>query len=62
MDRTKLLDDLYWDGLADDSKPLPITSGQRVELDSRLTAYEADDDRGRTAADVLADVRRRLRG
>src|SRR6185312_17422995 len=45
--------------LAEDCKPLPVTSEQTIELDSRLTAYESDKDRGRLAADVLADVRRR---
>lgn len=56
----KLLDDVFWDSLAEDCKPLPVTSEQTIELDSRLTAYESDKDRGRLAADVLADVRRRL--
>lgn len=60
VDRMKILDDLFWDSLAEDYEPFPITSEQRVELDSRLTAYESDKDRGRLAADVLADVRRRL--
>lgn len=52
--------DLVWDSLANDCKALPVTSDQRVELDSRLAAYEGDKNRGRLAADVLADLRRRL--
>lgn len=56
----KFLDDLFWDSLPDVHKEFPITAEQRVELDSRLMAYEADKDRGRLADDVLADVRRRL--
>lgn len=59
-ERMKFLDDLVWDSLADDSKPLPVTPDQRVELDSRLTAYEGDKNRGQLAGDVLADLRRRL--
>jgi hypothetical protein len=38
----------------------PITAEQRVELDRRLNAYQIDQNRGRTAADVLDTVRRRL--
>lgn len=40
----------------------PATAVQIAELDSRLVAYEVDKNRGRPAADVLADVRRRLQG
>ena len=54
------LDDLPCDGLADDHDAFPITSEQRVELDFRMAAYEGDKDRGLLAADVIADVRRRL--
>ena len=45
------------DGLAEDRKVLPVTPEQRAELDRRLAAYEIDKNRGRPAADVLADVR-----
>ena len=58
-DRIKLVEDL-WDSIAEDRKALPVTPEQRVELDRRLAAYEIDKNRGRPAADVLADVRRRL--
>lgn len=58
-ERIKLVEDL-WDSIAEDRKALPVTPEQTAELDRRLAAYEIDKDRGRPAADVLADVRRRL--
>ena len=58
-ERILLLEEL-WDSIAADRKALPITPEQQAELDHRLKAYEVDKNRGRTAADVLVDVRRRL--
>jgi putative addiction module component (TIGR02574 family) len=58
-ERIKLIEDL-WHSLAEDRKALPVTPAQRAELDRRLAAYEVDKNRGRSAADVLADARRRL--
>jgi putative addiction module component (TIGR02574 family) len=58
-ERIKLVEDL-WDSIAEDRKALPVTPEQRAELDRRLAAYEIDKNRGRPAADVLADIRRRL--
>ncbi len=58
-ERMKLVEDL-WDSIAEDRKALPVTPEQKAELDRRLKAYEVDKVRGRLAADVLADVRRRL--
>lgn len=58
-ERIKLVEDL-WDSIAEDREALPVTPEQRAELDRRLAAYEIDKNRGRPAADVLADVRRRL--
>lgn len=58
-ERIKLVEDL-WDSIAEDRKALPVTPEQRAELDRRLAAYETDKNRGRPAADALADVRRRL--
>ena len=58
-ERIKLVEDL-WDSIAEDRKALPVTPEQRAELDRRLAAYEIDKNRGRPAADILADVRRRL--
>ena len=37
-----------------------ITPDQRAELDRRLMSYRIDRNRGRLAANVLADVLRRL--
>ncbi len=56
----KVINDLVCDSPAEDCKPFPMTSEQRLELDFRLAAYERDKDRGRLAADALADVRRHL--
>lgn len=58
-ERIKLVEDL-WDSIAEDRKALPVTAEQKAELDRRLEVYEVDKNRGRPAADVLADVRRRL--
>ena len=58
-ERIKLVEDL-WDSIAADKKALPVTPEQRAELDRRLDAYEMDKNDGRPAADVIADVRRRL--
>lgn len=49
-----------WAGIAADRNVLSVTPEQRAELDRRLNAYEIDQNRGRPAADVLDDVRRRL--
>jgi putative addiction module component (TIGR02574 family) len=58
-ERIKLVEDL-WDSIAADREALLITPEQQAELDRRLDVYEVDRSRGRTAADVLVDVRRRL--
>lgn len=58
-ERIKLVEDL-WDSIAEDHKALPVTPDQKAELDRRLRAYEIDKNRGRPAANVLADIRRRL--
>lgn len=58
-ERLRLVQDL-WDSIAAERQVLPLTDAQRAELDRRLDAYEADGDRGRPAAEVIADVRRRL--
>lgn len=57
--RSKSVEDL-WDTIAADCNELPVTPAQRAELDRRLNAYESDQIRGRTAADALDAVRRRL--
>ena len=58
-DRIKIVEDL-WDSIAADQKKLPLTAAQKTELDRRLDAYEADKNRGRSAADAVADIRRKL--
>lgn len=56
----KFHDDHFRDSPEEDYKAFPVTSNEKIELDSRLRAYEGDKNRGRPAADVLADLRRRL--
>ena len=58
-DKIKLVEDL-WDSIAADQQALPLTAEQRDELDRRLDAYEADKNLGRLAAEVAADIRRKL--
>ena len=57
--RSKPSEDLC-DSIAAERNVLSVTPEQRAELDRRLNAYEIDQNRGRPAADVLDDVRRRL--
>ena len=47
--RLRLVEDL-WDSIAADQKALPLTPGQRAELDRRLDAYELDKNAGRLAS------------
>ena len=58
-ERIKLVEEL-WDSIAADQKALPLTDEQKAELDKRLDAYEADGNRGRLAAESIAEIRRRL--
>lgn len=58
-ERLRLVEDL-WDSIAADQGALPLTSPQQAELDRRLDAYAADGIPGRLAADVIADIRKRL--
>lgn len=58
-ERIRLVEDL-WDSIAADQSLLPLTSEQRIELDRRLDAYELDRNAGRTAEDVIAEIRKRL--
>ena len=48
-ERIKLVEEL-WDSIAADQKALPLTEEQKAELDRRLDAYEADENRGRPTA------------
>lgn len=58
-ERLKLVEDL-WDSIAADQEALPLTAEQEAELDRRLDAYERDGDSGRSAPDVVADIRREM--
>jgi putative addiction module component (TIGR02574 family) len=58
-ERIRLVEDL-WDSIAADQSALPLTSDQRTELDHRLDAYEADGNRGRPVADIIAEIRKKL--
>lgn len=49
-----------WDSIAADQKSLTLTDAQRRMLDRRLDAYELDRNPGRPAAEVIADIRKRL--
>jgi len=58
-ERIRLVEDL-WDSIAADQQALRLTAEQQAELDRRLDAYEIDKNRGRLAADAVADIRRKL--
>jgi putative addiction module component (TIGR02574 family) len=58
-ERIKLVEDL-WDSIAADQQALQLTAEQKAELDRRLDAYEIDKNRGRLAADAVADIRHKL--
>jgi len=58
-ERLRLVEDL-WDSIAADQAALPLTDEQKTELDRRLDAYESDANPGRPAAEVVAEIRRRL--
>jgi putative addiction module component (TIGR02574 family) len=58
-ERIKLVEAL-WDSIAADQHTLALTPDQKAELDKRLDTYAVDKNRGRLAADAIADIRRRL--
>lgn len=58
-ERIKLVEEL-WDSIASEQKALLLTAEQKAEIDRRLDAYAADGNRGRPAADAIADIRRKL--
>lgn len=58
-ERIKLVEEL-WDSIAAEQKALPLTEEQKIELDRRLDAYEADGNRGRLASEAIAEIRRKL--
>ena len=57
--RIRLVEDL-WDSIASDQNALPLTPGQRAELDARLDAMEKDGNPGVPAEEVIAEIRKRL--
>ncbi|MFW6332666.1 MAG: addiction module protein [Thermodesulfobacteriota bacterium] len=58
-EKIKLVEAL-WDSIADEQNTLKLTDDQRSELDRRLDMYEADKIKGRMAAIVISDIRKRL--
>lgn len=58
-ERIRLVEDL-WDSIAAEQDNLPLTDEQRIELDRRLDAYEADKIEGREAGEVIAEIKQRL--
>lgn len=57
--RLHLVEEL-WDSIAADQGALALTDAQRLELDRRLDAYEADRNSGQPLEEVLTDIRKRL--
>lgn len=60
LDERIRLVEYLWDSIAEDQSVLPLTPEQRVALVRRLDAYEADQDPGCPAEDVVAEIRSRL--
>ena len=58
-EKIQIVEDL-WDSIADDQDALALTDEQRIELNRRLDAYEVDGIKGRSADDVIADIRKHL--
>jgi putative addiction module component (TIGR02574 family) len=58
-ERIRLVEDL-WDSIAADQSALSLTPDQKAEIDRRLDAYAMDGNRGRSADEAIADIRRRL--
>ena len=57
--RIRLVEDI-WDSIAADQSALDLTEAQKAELDRRLDAFEKDEDAGREAFEVIANIRNRL--
>lgn len=58
-ERLRLVEDI-WDSIAADQGALPLTDEQKAELDQRLDIYEFDKSVGRVAAEVIADIKKKL--
>jgi putative addiction module component (TIGR02574 family) len=58
-DRLDLLDEI-WASLAPQANSMPLPEWHESEIRRRLTAFAADGNRGRTADEVFAELKRRL--
>ncbi len=58
-DRLDLMDEL-WASLAPDADALPMPDWHVAEIKRRLVAFAEDGNRGRTADEVFAELKRRL--
>ncbi|MBI9082484.1 MAG: addiction module protein [Desulfobacterales bacterium] len=58
-EKIQLVEDL-WDSIAHEQEALAMSDEQRAELDRRLDDYEGDGIIGRSAEDVMTDIRKRL--
>lgn len=48
-----------WDSISAMPEAIPLTKGQRQELDRRLEEYEANPESGRTMEEVFSRIRRK---
>jgi putative addiction module component (TIGR02574 family) len=58
-DRLDLLDEI-WASLAPEANSMPLPEWHEAEIKRRLAAFAADGNRGRTADEVFAELKRRL--
>jgi putative addiction module component (TIGR02574 family) len=49
-----------WDSIADEQAAVPLPEWQRQEILRRSAAFDADGNGGRSAAEVVQDIKRRL--
>lgn len=58
-DRLDLMDEI-WTSLGPDADTLPLPDWHVAEIKRRLAAFAQDGNRGRTADEVFAELKRRL--
>ena len=58
-ERLKLVESI-WDSIAEFPEALELTEAQKLELDRRLDAYEADPNAGVPWSDLKADILAKL--
>ncbi|AMQ90535.1 MULTISPECIES: addiction module protein [Marinobacter] len=51
-----ILAEALWDSVVAEGSEIELTDAQKLELDQRLQAFELDQDRGSTWADVKARI------